>query len=429
MIVSKLKNALSNQFLQNVGWLGIAEIANRVFRLGTTVTLARIFSTQDYGLMAEIYIVNEFANILTLRGGIGAKIIQTDQQNLEEICRTSYWLNWLLCGSVFLLQCAVALGLFYFYDNAQLGLQLATIGLTYLMFPLYIVQAALIERENRLKINAACTSMQALISNIVTIGLAIAGLGTWAIVWAMVLSTPVWILISLWQHPWRPSRKFQTHHWREITNFGKNLLGIQLLSKTRSNIDYILVGQFLGVDALGLYYFAYNAGEGFTSAIVYKFMLPLFPYICAVRTQPDSFRKRYWKSFRAVLIVVTPIVLLQSLLAPIYVPIIFGERWVPAIPILILVCLSVLPDTLSWISSTLLNAIDKTHFPLYFELVFVAIFSVAILSVVKFGILFVAITVLSCHLLAQPIFSVWAHYYTFGPNGYFFNLKKSTQEV
>ncbi|NCJ08453.1 oligosaccharide flippase family protein [Synechococcales cyanobacterium C] len=413
MIARQFKRIFSNPFIHNVGWLGAAEVANRVFRLGTTVILARMFSTQDYGLMAEIYIIHEFSSVLTLRGGIGAKIIQADKTDLEVICHTAYWLNWLLCGTVFLLQCGVAWGLAYFYDDVQLGLQICTVGLIYLMFPTYLVQAALIERDNRLKINAACTALQALVSNIILMGGAIAGFGAWSVVWAMVLGTPVWIVISLWQQPWQPPCQFKLQRWREVIQFSKNLLGIELLGKIRNNSDYFLVGKFLGIDVLGLYYFAYNAGSGFTSAVVSQFMLPLFPYICAVRDNPTAFRQRYWGSFRMIALTLIPLILLQTLLAPVYVPIVFGQRWIPAIPILILICVSILPDTLAWSSTLLLNAMDKSQLSLYFELAFTVIFVIAVLFSVQFGTLSVAITVLTCHLLMQPLFAIYAHRYAF----------------
>jgi PST family polysaccharide transporter len=152
--INKLKEIFSGQFIRNVGWLGSAELVNRIFRLGTTVTLARMFSPQDYGLMAIIYTVFDFATVFTLRGGIGAKIIQADEHKVKSICDTSYWLNWILCGSIFMIQCIAAFPVAQFYGNNQLILPLCTSALIYLMMPLFIVHGALIERENRLKVTA-----------------------------------------------------------------------------------------------------------------------------------------------------------------------------------------------------------------------------------------------------------------------------------
>src|SRR4028118_918187 len=138
MLISKFKQLLLNKFIRNAGWLGAAELANRIFRLGTTVTLARMFSPQDYGLMAVVYTVFDFATVFTLKGGIGAKIIQADEKDVKAICDTSYWLNWILCGSIFIILCITAFPIAQFYGNNDLILPLCTIALVYLMFPLFM---------------------------------------------------------------------------------------------------------------------------------------------------------------------------------------------------------------------------------------------------------------------------------------------------
>jgi PST family polysaccharide transporter len=106
------------------------------------------------------------------------------------------------------------------------------------------------------------------------------------------------------------------------------------------------------------------------------------------------------------------------------VPIVFGQKWVTAIPILVLICLSALPLTLYNPSYQLLNAVGKTRITLYWGLIYTVFFVISLLIAVKWGIFWVAATVLICQGLAQPIFSVWAIRYVFGKNS-FFSLAKS----
>jgi len=408
MLITKLKKLLSGQFIRNVGWLGGAELANRIFRLGTTVTLARTFSPQDYGLMAIIYTTVEFANVFTLRGGFAAKIVQADEKDVIAISDTSYWLNWILCGSVFIGQCIAAFPIAHFYGNNQLILPICTVALIYLMLPFFLVNSALIERENRLKITAYCNAIQSFIANIITVILAILGMEVWAIVWAMVLSTPTWIIITWKHHPWRPPKSFQLKQWQEVTNFGKNILGVELLNKLRMNIDYLIVGKFLSLEELGVYYFAFNAGSGITTNTIYAFLSALYPHICEVRQNYQEFKQRYFSSLKKITLVVCTLVLLQSTLAPFYVPIIFGKKWINAIPILVIICLSVIPLTFRWTSAILFKSVDKTHIMLYFDLIYTLTFAISLLIAVKWGIFWVAVIVLMVHSLMSLIFSTWA---------------------
>jgi O-antigen/teichoic acid export membrane protein len=409
MLVSKAKQLFSNPFIRNAGWLGAAELLNRVFRLGTTVTLARVFSAEDYGLMSVIYTIYDFAHVLTLTGGVGAKIIQADEQDLETICETSYYLNWILCSLIFILQCVAAFPIAQFYNNEKLVLPICAAALMYLMFPVFVIQSALIERENRLKIKALCNATQAILGNLIIVIFVLLGMGVWAIVWSMVLSTPVWIFISLSHHQWRPPRFLKTSHlkrWREITSFGGSMLMVELLNRLRSNLDYLIVGRFLGLRELGFYYFAFNAGSGVTISVVNTFMNALFPHLCNVRGNAHVLKLEFLKSLKMTGLVVVPLILLQSTLAPFYVPIIFGKKWDVAIPVLIIICLSVIPRSLKWADFILLNAVNKIQLTLRFDIFYTLIFAASLLLTVKLGIFWVAVAVFSSHLVMSLLFHV-----------------------
>lgn len=416
MIINKLKHLSSDQFIRNVGWLGGAELIQRVFRLATTVTLARMFTAYDYGMVSAIYTIFEFANTFSLRAGIGAKLIQADEQDLEAICNTSYWLNWILCTSLFIIQCIAAYPIAQFYGNNQLILPICTLALTYFMFPVFLVQSALIERENRLQIRAWCYTAQAILSNIILVSLALLGMGVWAVVWSIVLSYPVLIVGAYLNHSWRPHASFNLDRWQDVASFGSKILGVEFLNRLRLNIDYLLVGRFLGLEALGLYFFAFNAGLGISQSVLNALTFAWFPHFCQARADLKQLKKRYFGSFKAVASIVVPLVILQSSLAPFYVPIIFGQKWVTAIPILVLICLSAVPITVSRSTSQLLQAVDKIHIDLYWNVIFTVLFTASLIVATQAGIFWVAATVLVSQILAVPIFVVWVSRYMFAKN-------------
>jgi PST family polysaccharide transporter len=141
--------------------------------------------------------------------------------------------------------------------------------------------------------------------------------------------------------------------------------------------------------------------------IVNTFMSALFPFLCAARESSQKLKKDYFHSLKTLALVVVPVVILQSALSPWYVPIIFGEKWRSSIPILILICLSVIPYTFKQASTWLLNAMDRTQVTLYFDLVFTIVFGIIILGVVNRGIILVAISVLVCRSLVSLGFNIW----------------------
>ena len=413
MLTNKLKQKLSGPLIRNMGWLGGAELLNRVFRLGTTVVILRLLSPYDYGLIAIISTINDFISVFSLRGGIGGKIIQADEIDVKVLCNTAYWLNWILCGALLIIQCLAAFPIAWFFGDNRLILPVCVLAVGYLIQPFFDVQGALIQRENRLNIIALCNVTYSMLSNLLTIGLALLGMGIWAVVLPNLLAAPVWIAILHMNHPWRPTKSFTLERWQEIVGFGKNILGVELLYKLRANLDYLLIGRFLGVQALGIYYFAFNAGLGISLNVMSVVLVPLFPHLCAARGNFKQFKKQCFSTLKLIALIFVPLVILQAILAPFYVPIVFGQKWVTAIPILVLICLSALPRPFAGAASQILQAVDQTHIDLYWNLFFTVIFAVVLLVAVKAGIFWVAASVLICHALLLPIFTVLAIRYVF----------------
>lgn len=412
LIKTKLKRLLSDKFVRNSGWMGVSELLHRISRLVTTVVLARIFSPYDYGLVAVIYTTWSFGNIFTLSSGVGSKIVQSSENDLEAICVTSYWLNWILCGCICVIQALLAFPIAKFYGSDELILPLMALSLLYLIMPFFLVKEALIRRQNKLKIIAFAKGVSSIITNLVTALFVILGMGIWAVVLGMSLAYPVKMIIFNKNIHWQRAKFFKLEKCREVLNYGSNILGVSLLEELRQNIDYLIVGRFLGVDALGLYFFAFNAGSGISNNVIMAFTSSMFPYFCEVNDNIMQLKDRFFTSLKKSSFVIVPLIVLQSSLAPFYVPIVFGQKWVSVIPVLIIICLSVLPVVVYHSTKHLLNSVNKVKLNLYWNLAFTVLFALVLLTVVKYGIIVVAITVLICQIL-NAIFSLWIMKYVF----------------
>ena len=409
----KIEKVLSSTFVRNVGWLSGAELVNRVVRLATTVVLARFLTKYDYGLAAIVLATYEFTRVFA-HMGIAAKLIQAEEnEDFEDLCNAAYWLTWTLYGGIFLIQCLVSFLVAWFYGERALVPLICISALQFLIIPISVVQYALIHRENRLSITAISALVTTSSSNILSLIGAALGFGVWAIVIAQVLATPAHVFIHYFNHSWRPTAKFSTHRWGEIFHFGKNLLGVELLNVLRNNLDYLLVGRFLGLEELGIYYFAFNAGLGISLSLTNSMRAAMLPHFCAVRSSLQALKKQYFKSLKVIGGTIIPLVLLQSSLAPFYVPIVFGEKWIPAIPVLILICLSAIPRPFSESASQLLIAIGKPNLDFKWNIIFTALFTSSLFIGVQWQSLGVAITVLLVHATALPAFAFWATRYTF----------------
>jgi teichuronic acid exporter len=434
---AQVKEKLSSRFVRNVGWMGGSDLFVRISYLLTTITLARFLNPYEYGLAAIVVTVFELMQVFT-RVGIGVKLIQSDQSDpeaFERLCNAAYWLNWVIFSALFFAQCIVAFGVARFYHEPRLVLPICVLALNYWLIPIASIQASLVLKENRLKVPALTNTIQYSFGNVMAVILAIAGCGIWAIVLPRVLGTPIWVYMFYKNHAWRPSQGFTTEYWGEILSFGKNVLGNQFLKTLRNYIDYLLIGRFVGIGELGAYYFAFNAGLGISMSIINAVNGALFPHLCAARAETAQFQKQYQSCLKTIALIIIPVVLLQSLIAPIYVPLIFGRKWTTAVPILIIICLSAIPRPFADAASNLVTAIGKPFIDLRWNIIFSLVFISTLTAAVRVDWRFLerwhvitgamighhwqslgmAITVFLCHWCLMPLYTLWASRYVF-PN-------------
>lgn len=408
-LIQTLSAFKKDRFIRNIGWMGASELVIRVFRLFTTVILARFLSAEDYGLAAIVLMTYEFIRVFT-RNGIADKIVQAEADEVEELCRTAYGLNWIIALVLFIVQCLASLAIAQFYNNSHLIVPICLIAITYLIYPLAMVQTALIRRENRLNILALISSVQVSTDNILTAIFALSGMGMWAIVLPKFLVAPIWIILTFKYHSWRMTKTFTFDKWQQITSFASRILGIELLTIFRENVDYLLIGRLIGVEALGIYYFAFNAGLGISLSVINAIRVSLFSDLCDIKSQTELFTQRYSQSLRKIALMIVPLVVLQSSLAPLYVPLIFGQKWVErgAVPVLILICCSALSRPFADAASLMFRAFGQPQIELRWNLLFTACLATAICVGTNWGIFGAAVAVTVTHLALQPLYTLWA---------------------
>ncbi len=393
---------------RNMLWMTLTQVSNRLLRILSTVVVARMLGPEVYGLAALVLAINEMVHVLS-HGGISGKIIQASDEELERLRTSGYWVNWIVCATLTLIQIAAAVPMATFYANDALILPIIVLAFGYLLLPCATIQAALIIRENRLGAIARVELFQSVTDTLLTLLLALAGFGLWALVLPKLLVMPLWAWLIRKQHAWRIQGRPTVSGWRSIFRFGKHLILIDLLAALRNNIDYLIIGRLMGVEALGIYYFAFNAGLGLSQGLIRAATASLYPHLCELRGQSARLLARMTTSLRLIGTGIVPIIVLQAALAPFYVPLVFGQRWsdLGATPLLVILCLSALPRILSESCSQLLRAADLPHIDTQAQTAFTVFYTLALFMAAGFSLLSVAWTVFAVQCAFAPVFAVW----------------------
>ena len=415
--IHRIKFKLANRFIRNMSWLGGSQLANRVLRILATVVVARLLGPEDYGLAAIALTAHEFIQMLG-RHGVVAKLVQAPEHRLETLAQSAYWLNWVQGVLLFICQCIMAWVLSQAFDNPALLLPICILGLSYFMLPFGIVQAALTLRENRLHITATVEALQCATDLALMVVMAWFGWGFWALVLPKVLVVPIWVVVYRKYQHWRPSGSYSLSDWREILRFSLPITGVEVLSTLRNNADYLLIGYILGVKALGIYYFAFNAGLGISLSLISALGNAFFPHLCEVSHSADKLRLSFISGLKSMSSILLPLILLQTVLAPIYLPIVFGQKWLDAgaLPVLMLICLSALPRPFAEAASQLLRAVGQPQLEFQANIILTVLLLTSLSLGIFWGINGVATSVMLAHWLALPPFAIWASHRVFKAN-------------
>lgn len=387
--------------------MGLAQIAVRASRLITTILLSRWLAPEIFATAAIVLTVYEFVSLFT-RNGISSSIIQATPEDVEAMAMTAWRLTWIACISLLLLQCALAYPIAWFYHNSKLAFPIIAMSAIYLVTPMSNIQAAFQQREGKLGRMALASATQVISDNILTACFALAGFDMWAIILPKLLVAPIWLIMVRNGHKWRPHKVLGNANfsgWSKILHYSRSVIGTEVLSTVQANIDNLLVGYFLGLHALGIYYFAFNAGLGLTLGFISAISVAVFPYLCEVNTDKQTLQSRFFQTRNRMGLGLGAIIILQSALAPFYVPLVFGSKWIEAAPVLSIICLSALVRPYACITGQLLKAIGKPEIEMRWQFINTVVLIIALLIACQFSILAVAIAVLSVQTTVLGIFT------------------------
>lgn len=319
---------------------GSAEAATRVVRLGALLIVVRQVTPEIFGAAALALSLFELIRVLA-NVGIGQRLILATQEELPSLCRTAYGLFWSACIGVAAIQLVTAWLLYAAFGLGEAAAMLAILSLVYFAMPPGLVQIFLTMRENRMARVARITATQNMADSMLTVALVILMPGAWAIVLPKLLAAPVWTILARNSSSWRFDPAQPKAPIREFAVFGLSILGTEILGAARLHADKLVVGALLGTEALGIYYFAFNAGLGITQSFVAACNLVVFPHLA--RAHGCNALAELRKAFATGLALLAPVVAAQALLAPLYVPIVFGDNWLAATPFIILLSCAALP--------------------------------------------------------------------------------------
>lgn len=326
------RSELKYKTLNGIGWSLVSQVGRQGLAFLIGVILARLLSPHEFGLVAMVTVITNFASIFA-ELGFSAALVQKKDVTREHLSSV-FWLN---LGAGLLLTLVFIAGaplVSAFYSEPLLTPLTMLIATNFFISSLNIVQNTLRTKTLDFRTLSIVEISAVGISGAIAIGMAYAGLGVWSLAaQSVILSTVTAVL--LWKlGDWRPSLTFSWEAVRGLLGFSLSLFGTKLLNYWDRNIDYLLIGRFLGTNPLGIYHRAYDVmlvPLGGVSRVLSRVMFPSFSVI-----QEDKRRVKgvFLGMTRTIALITFPMMLGLFATTEPFVLTIFGPKWGEMIPVL-----------------------------------------------------------------------------------------------
>ena len=380
---------LKQRTIKGLSWSVFSQAGRQVSQFIITAILARMLSPKDFGLLAMATIFVNFATIFGEMGISSALIQKQDTHNRHYY--SAFWIN-VVVGVVLTLIFIVASPLIvWFYKKPELQPILIIISINFFISSFVVIQQTILTKEMDFKSLAVRDIIAVVLSGIIGIYLAYHGFGVWSLVYQSIAFTLfnavlLWILSS-----WRPKFEFALSDIKDIIHFSANITGFNVVNYFARNIDQVLIGKFLGAQALGFYSLAYKLmlyPLQNVSSVISKVMFPAFSKI---KNDIDKVSQNYLKMVKVISLITFPLMLGLLVVAPEFIKVIYGSKWEPVVILLEILCICGMVQSISSTTGNIL--LSQGRADLYLKLgIMGTIFTIAaIVFGLQWGIYGVAI--------------------------------------
>jgi O-antigen/teichoic acid export membrane protein len=370
---------LRSLVIRGLGWKVASQVSLQVIAFATTLILVRLLTPTDFGLAAMALVFVSLA-FLIVDLGLSSALVQRPTLT-EDDRSTAFWTNAALGLVLTGLGILLAGPLSILYRQEQVKPLFAVLSFTFLFTALGSTQGALLIRDLRFRSLELRTVISTAAGAATAIVLAILGFGAWAIIAQSLANSGVSTLLLWRSSPWRPRFVYSAKSLRGLIGFSGFVFGSSLLFYVSANADNFLIGRYLGAAALGVYAIAYNVMLIPMTRLAAPIQQVFFPAFSRIR-EPVRIGAIWLRISRLIGAITVPAFLGMIVVAPDFVPVVLGEKWVDAIPVLqILACAGVV-YSVRWQTSNVLLALDRAsalfRFAAISSLLTVAAFAVGV---------------------------------------------------
>lgn len=373
---------LRQQALRGIRWTTVNAVGTALITFLELTILGRLLGPEPFGLMAMVMVVSEYSNIFA-NFGLSDAIIQR-KNNTREALTTLYWVNvaigFILFVIVVLFTPLIAKG----FGVRALNYLLPVTSFAFVISSFGVQFQTLLRKILRFDILAKANVTSVLLGFFVSVASAWYGYGVWAMVagyLTRIFFRTIFFMIWGFSSTFRPFLYFR---WdddiKNYLGFGLYRMGAMIANEFSARVDQLLIGVLMGPLALGYYNFAFRLVLQPVQMLNPILTQIAFPVFSIVQDNTDRLQRGFLKMVHLLMSVNSPILIGLAAISPVAIPLLFGEKWGPAIPLIQVLAFYSLIRSLGNAGASIVIAKGKANWALYWNIVLALIIPVVIYS-------------------------------------------------
>jgi teichuronic acid exporter len=369
-----------------VKWTAASFVITLGVRLVVLAVLGRWLAPEDFGLVTMIVAL---ASIFQALGdfGLGSAIVGAREPDRDQLCSV-FWLAQILGAISFALVVALEPVFVDFYGEPRLMGLVVWLALRFLVSPIAIPFQGLLQRDLEFRTLFAVQVFTGVVGAVVAIAGASLGFGIHALVWGELVAALGLSALALgvgWRR-WHPRLRLRRADLGPYLGFGLNQTGERALNLFVMNVDNLLVGRVLGAATLGVYSIAFEIAS-LPTRMNFILTRVAFPIFVRRRDDDAALARGYLEMSRLIAITQFPVLVTIAVLADLFVPLLLGPKWLPAVPLVQVLALFGLIRALGNPSGVLFLAKGRTDLAMRLGVLFAIANAVVFWFVVPHGTL------------------------------------------
>ncbi len=394
--------SLTRQSARGFFWMLAQTVGSKIFSFAGQIVLARLLAPRDFGLVALAYTVVAITTVIR-QTGIQQILVQR-HKHYRRWANPAFWFELtvsLATAAMLVVAAPIAAGVFH--SPPLIGLILV-IAAAAPLNPWYVVPNAGLMIGMRFRAIAAVNIGYNLVAMVVSILLAWRGFGAYSFVIPLLVAGVV-RAFWLWRLARPPIRlRPQMRRWKFLIGDSVYMLGTGFLSSVYVQAGCLVLGLLYAKSVVGQFFFALNLSTQVQQVLAQNLGSVLLPALAKLQDDRPRQVAALLRASRMLAFVGVPLSLLLAVVAKPVILIVYGAKWLPAVPVLRILAVAMALSVPSSLAYTALQSQGRFRVVFLFTLAqalpfFVALFAGAHLD----G----AVGVAAAWLLAQAVPSIF----------------------